>query len=328
MAPLTKGVNRRYVLLAFSFLLVVSNVLVALAPNYSVMLVGRGLLGVCVGGFWSMSAAVTLQLVPINYVPRALSIIYAGVAGATIISLPVASYLGYRFGWRNVFSLEALLGGAGLVWQCIALPSLTSENGNDFRSMFKLFRQDWVLLGILATVFSFGGYNVFFTYLRPFLELDLLLHPGALSIVLGAFGVANCVGTFAAGVLFGRQFRSCMIVLQGVLSAVAVLLYLADGILQACILLVIVWGFVWGFMPVGWSSWITRTLADRAEMAGGLSVASIQFSIGGAAAIGGFIFDESGMDGIFLAAAGFFVVAAVLITFSFSLYTKDTGRLA
>ncbi|BAH73625.1 MFS transporter [Solidesulfovibrio magneticus] len=328
LAPLTKGVNRRHILLAFSSMLLVSNILVAVAPNYPIMLIGRGLLGICVGGFWSMSAAVTLQLVPINYVPRALSIIYAGVAGATIISLPVASYFGHLLGWRNVFYLEALLGGVGLVWQFVSLPSLSSDKSNDFRGMLRLFRQDWVLLGILATIFSFGGYNVFFTYLRPFLELDLFLRPNTLSIVLGVFGVANCVGTFAAGLLFNRQFRSCMILLQGVLAVVAVLLYLTDGFLRASIPLVVLWGFLWGFMPVGWSSWITRTLADRAEMAGGLSVASIQFSIGGAAAIGGFIFDRSGIQGIFLAAAGFLVIASILIKVSFSLYAKDTGRLA
>ncbi|WP_246198255.1 MFS transporter [Solidesulfovibrio aerotolerans] len=107
LAPLTKGVNRRYILLTFSSMLLVSNLLVAVAPNYPMLMVGRGLLGICVGGFWSMSAAVTLQLVPINYVPRALSIIYAGVAGATIISLPVASYLGHLLGWRNVFYISA-----------------------------------------------------------------------------------------------------------------------------------------------------------------------------------------------------------------------------
>jgi predicted MFS family arabinose efflux permease len=328
LAPLTKGINRRHILLAFSFLLVVSNILVATAPNYSIMLTGRGLLGICVGGFWSMSAAVTLQLVPINYVPRALSIIYAGVAGATIISLPVASYLGHLLGWRNVFHLEALLGVLGLAWQFFSLPSLASGKGNDFRNMFRLFRQYWVLLGILATIFSFGGYNVFFTYLRPFLEFDLHLGPEPLSLLLGVFGIANCVGTFAAGLLFARHFRSCMVVLQGVLAAVAILLYLTDGTPRASMPLVVLWGLLWGVMPVGWSSWITRTLSDRAEMAGGLSVASIQFSIGGAAAIGGVIFDGSGIDGIFLAAAGFLGVAAILIKLSFFLYTKDMGRHA
>jgi predicted MFS family arabinose efflux permease len=328
LAPLTKGINRRRILLTFSFLLVVSSIIVAAAPNYAVLMLGRGILGICVGGFWSMAAAMTLQLVPVNYVPRALSIIYAGVAVATVLSLPVASCLGHLLGWRNVFYLEALLGGAGFVWQFFALPSLQSDKISNFRNMFKLLRQDWVLTGILATICSYAGYNIFFTYLRPFLELDLRLPPDTLSLLLGVFGVTNCLGTFMAGILFQRHFRSCMIVLQGILAAAAILLYLAGGTLWASLTLVVLWGTIWGFMPVGWTSWITRTLADRAEMAGGLSVASVQFSIGGAAAIGGVIFDGSGIDGIFLTAAGFLLVAVILTRISFSLFAKDTGRLA
>ncbi len=328
LAPLTRGINRRHVLLTFSSLLVVSNILVAVAPSYALQLIGRALLGICVGGFWSMSAAVTLQLVPARHVPRALSIIYAGVAGATIISLPVASSLGQLLGWRSVFYLEALLGAAGLVWQFLSLPSLAPDNGNDFRSMFGLLRQDWVLLGILSTMFSFAGYNVFFTYLRPFLELDLSLYPATLSCVLGVFGVANCLGTFAAGLLFERRYRGCMIVLQILLAFVAAMLLLLDKTRWTSILLVVLWGLIWGFMPVGWSSWITRTLADKAEIAGGLAVAAIQFSIGGAAAIGGVIYDGSGMHGIFLTAMGFLLLAALLIRISFSRYAKDTGQLA
>lgn len=328
LAPLTRGINRRRILLTFSALLVLSNVLVGAAPSYAIQLIGRALLGVCVGGFWSMSAAVTLQLVPADHVPRALSIVYAGVAGATIIALPVASYLGQQLGWRSVFYLEALLGVAGLVWQYVSLPSLTPDQSNDFRSMFGLLRQNWVLLGILSTIFSFAGYNVFFTYLRAYLELDLSLYPALLSGVLGVFGVANCLGAFAAGVLFERRYRGCMIVLQILLALVAVMLLFLDGLRWTSILLVVLWGLIWGFMPVGWSSWITRTLADRAEMAGGLAVAAIQFSIGGAAAIGGVIYDDSGMHGIFLTAVGFLLLAAVLIRTSFALYTKNTGRLA
>lgn len=328
LAPLTKGINRRHILLTFSALLVVSNIMVATANTYFFLLIGRGLLGICVGGFWSMAAAVTLQLVPANYVPRALSIIYAGVAAATVISLPIASYLGHMFGWRNVFLLEAMLGAAGLVWQFLALPSISADKTNDFKNMFRLLRQDWVVLGILATIFSFGGYNIFFTYLRPYLELDLTLNPSSLSLVLGIFGIANCLGTFAAGILFERKFRSCMIALQCILSVVAILLYQLQEKIWIEVFFVIVWGFVWGFMPVGWTSWITRTLADRAEMAGGLSVASIQFSIGGAAAIGGVIYDGSGIGGIFLLAAGFLILSTVLIWLSFFFFFKDTGRHA
>ena len=328
LAPLTKKIDRRYVLLTFSVLLVVSNLIVALAPTYALMLIGRALLGICVGGFWSMASAVTLQLVPSKDIPRALSIVYSGVSVATIISLPLASYLGYLIGWRNVFHLAVLMGVAALIWQFITLPSMPARAGNDFRSMFGLIKQGWVLAGMVGTIFSYGGYHVFFTYLRPFLELDMQLSAGTLSGVLLAFGVANCVGTIVAGAILGRVFRATLLAIHLVLAALAAALFLGSALVDTSIVLAVAWGFMFGFIPVGWSTWITRTLADKAEIAGGVSVAAIQFSIGLAAAVGGATFDNLGTGGIFVTAAAFQILAAVLVKASFSLLTRDMGRPA
>lgn len=328
LSPLTRGINRRRILLTFSFLLVGSNVLVALAPNFWMLLVARGLLGICVGGFWSMAAAVTLQLAPSKDVPRALGFIYAGVSVATIISLPLASFLGHLLGWRNVFHLEALLGAAGLAWQYKALPPLETRDSSGFRDMAALLGKSWVSMGILGTICSFGGYHVFFTYLRPFLQLDLSLPPSALAFVLGAYGAANCLGTFCAAPILGQQFRKSMFMLPLVLAGVAAALYAAKGNPVPSVGLAILWGLIYGIIPVGWSTWITRTLADKAEVAGGLSVAAIQFSIGSAAAIGGVVFDNRGMDGIFLTAALLLVLAALAVAVSFASFAKEVGRAA
>lgn len=328
LAPLTRKIDRRFILLAFSVLLVVSNFIVALAPTYPVMLLGRAMLGVCVGGFWSMASAVTLQLVPPKAIARALSIVYAGVSVATIISLPLASYLGHLIGWRNVFHFAALLGVAALFWQFMALPSLPARAGNDFRGMLGLLKRGWVLAGIGGTIFSYGGYHVFFTYLRPFLELNLALSAATLSTVLLAFGIANCLGTFSAGAILGRQFRPTLLGIHLVLAVLALVLFFGSGLKAHNIVLAVAWGFMFGFIPVGWSTWIARTLADKAEIAGGVSVAAIQFSIGLAAAVGGLAFDKLGIGGIFLIAAAFQFLAALLVKVSFTLFFKANGRRA
>lgn len=124
VSPLARNMDRRHILLAFSLLLVISNLLVATAPNFAVLLAGRCLLGICVGGFWSLVPAVALQLVPSSDLPRALSIVYAGVSVATIVSLPLSSYLGHLIGWRNVFVLASVMGGIMFVWQWLSMPPL------------------------------------------------------------------------------------------------------------------------------------------------------------------------------------------------------------
>lgn len=328
LAPLTGNTDRRRILLAFSAMLVASYMLIGMAPTYSIMLIGRAILGICVGGFWSLASAVTLQLVPTKDVSRALSIVYAGVSVATIIALPVASWIGHLIGWRNVFFLGALMAAFGFVWQYRALPSLPARAGSGFRDMSALLRRTWILAGIGGNILSFGGYHIFFTYLRPFLELDLALGANTLSVILLVFGVANVLGTFIAGALLGNHFRSTMILVHLAFTAAALALLLSQGHADIGIALAVFWGFAFGFTPVGWSTWIARTLSDKAELAGGLTVAATQFAIGLAAAVGGFTYDNLGINGIFLAAAGISVMAALLIAVSFSLFARDTGHKA
>lgn len=326
LVPATKMFDRRMVLLALSLLLIVSDVLVAMAPNYFILLIGRGLLGFCVGGFWSMASAVTIKLVPAKDITRALSIVYAGVSFATIISLPLASYLGYFIGWRNVFYASAILAVFSFIWQIISLPSLPPQKETSFKNMFGLLKEPWIALGIAATIFSFAGYHFFFTYLRPFLEHTLALSATRLSILLLLFGIANCLGTVVAGIFMKETYRNTMISVHVILLifSVTFILYFESSWLSQ--ILVILWGFMFGFIPVGWSTWIVRTLADKSEMIGGLSVAAIQFSIGMAAAIGGSIYDHNGIEGVFVSSSFAFLCAIFLMMISFALFTRVTGR--
>lgn len=326
LVPATKMFDRRMVLLALSLLLIVSDVLVAMAPNYFILLIGRGLLGFCVGGFWSMASAVTIKLVPAKDITRALSIVYAGVSFATIISLPLASYLGYFIGWRNVFYASAILAVFSFIWQIISLPSLPPQKETSFKNMFGLLKEPWIAIGIAATIFSFAGYHFFFTYLRPFLEHTLALSATRLSILLLLFGIANCLGTVVAGIFMKEMYRTTMISVHVILLifSVTFILYFESSWLSQ--ILVILWGFMFGFIPVGWSTWIVRTLANKSEMIGGLSVAAIQFSIGMAAAIGGSIYDRNGIEGVFVTSSLAFICAIFLMIISFSFFTRVTGR--
>lgn len=326
LAPLTRHTDRRRILLTLSALLIVSNIVVATASGYAMLLIGRGLLGICVGGFWSMASAVTIQLVPTKDIARALSILYSGVSVATIISLPLASLLEELCGWRNVFLLSTIPGLISFLWQFLTLPPIPPRPGNDFHGMISLLRVRWVLAGIAATIFAYGGYHSLFTYLRPYLEHGLALNSSSLSIMLLAYGAANTAGTFAAGVLLNRSFKLTMAGMHIALTTLAVLLFFCQNVVSFSLVLLLLWGFLFGMLCVGWTAWIALTLSDKAEIAGGLSVAAIQFSIGSAAAFGGHIYDASGMTGILLAAAVILAGAAMLTLASFALYFKHTGK--
>ena len=117
IAGLVRNIDRKRVLLAFSLLLVASGLIVTAAPTYAVLMLGRALLGVAIGGFWSMSTAIVMRLVPEEAVPKALAMINAGNAIAATVSAPLGSLLGDYAGWRGAFFLVVPLALLALVGQ-------------------------------------------------------------------------------------------------------------------------------------------------------------------------------------------------------------------
>lgn len=311
----TKSIDRRWVLMFFTLLQIVSSLLVAFAPSLHVLLMGRLLLGVAIGGFWAMSTATAMRLVPAKDVPKALSIIFAGVSIATVVAAPLGSYLGSLIGWRNVFILCVIPGVLALFWQLWVLPSMRPENSGSLGTLFRVLRRPGMVGGLLATIFIFSGHFAFFTYLRPFLETVGRANVETISLILLGFGVANFIGTSIAGYLLARNLRLTLALVpfaMGILALTMVAyghLALVDG------LLVTLWGFAFGLVPVGWSTWLATTVADEAESAGGLMVASIQLAISAGAAGGGLVFDMNGANGVFTV-SGVLLVAAMVLVFA------------
>ncbi|TIO38745.1 MAG: MFS transporter, partial [Mesorhizobium sp.] len=75
MAIVTKRLDRRLVMWLLTLLLIVSNLLAAFASSLTMLLLARVVLGVALGGFWSMSTAIVMRLVPEEQVPKGLAML-------------------------------------------------------------------------------------------------------------------------------------------------------------------------------------------------------------------------------------------------------------
>ena len=313
IATLTRGIDRRHVLLSFSFLLIVSNLLVAFAVNFPMLVLGRLLLGVAIGGFWTMSAATAMRLVPAEDVPKALSMIFAGVSLATVVAAPLGSWLGAVIGWRMVFLSGAVFGFAGLIVQWVTLPSMVSNSTASLRTLFEVLLRPRVWQGIVCVALVFNGHFALFTFIRPFIEGTLGADVTWLTVFLLGFGVANFAGTLLAGPLLKRSLSITLVAMPLLAGASALAL---SGLNTASILslvLVALWGMAFGGIPVAWTTWNTRVAPDEAESAGGLIVAAIQFAIALGAASGGILFESAGASGVYVYGGAVLLIAGALI---------------
>ena len=312
-AVVTRGLDRRIVLMGFSLLLIASNLLVAAAPNLILLLLARVLLGVALGGFWSMATAVAIRLVPTPMVPRALSILFSGVSVATIVAVPLGSYLGGLYGWRSVFLFATLIGLVTLLCQMTFLPRLASNHIARLETLMEVLLRPGMRLGVICSVLVFGGHFALFTYVRPFLETIAGVGANGIALMLLGFGVANFVGTMLAGILLERSLRLTLTLAPLVIGAVGLGLAVVPLGLPVQVVMVAFWGMAFGAVPVGWSTWTARSAPDEIESAGGILVAAVQIAIAAGAALGGSIFSFSGVGGVFAAGGVVLLLTAGIV---------------
>ena len=294
IATITRRLDRRIVVLGLTSLLTISGLIVTFAPTYSVLMSGRALLGISIGGFWSMSTAIIMRLVSGSQVPAALALLNAGNAIAATISAPVGSLLGAYIGWRGAFFLVVPISLLAILWQFISLPLLPVRDSRSTPNVFRLLRRPPVIAGMMAILLLFMGQFALFTYLRPFLEQVPHLDIETLSLTLLIMGLAGAGGTWMIGRLLRHRLFSILVVIPLVMAGLA-LFMIAFGDREIAMLAALAgWGFFGTAAPVGWGTWLSRYLADDAEAGGGLQVAVIQLAITAGASIGGLLFDAVG----------------------------------
>jgi len=305
--------NRKWVLVAMTAFMLLSLVLVAAAPNFAVLMIGRALLGICIGGFWSLATAVIMRLVPESEVPRALALMYGGQAIAAAFAAPVGSYLGGLLGWRTVFWALTPIVALNLVWHLIALPSLPARQRQDFRTMFDLLKRSYFLRGLIAAMLSWGSAFTMFTYLRPFLERVARVDVTLLSILLLVLGCAGFVGTWASGRFVSGNVAPLLRLPALLMGGCTLGLLLLGGSVIAAALFLAIWGAMNTAMSVIWMTWMSQNVDDAPEAAGSLMVAAIQTSILLGAVIGGLLLDSMTISATFIGSVVLAGIGIVLI---------------
>ena len=305
--------DRRQVLMGLTVLMLVSLVVIAEAPNLGILMVARALLGIVIGGFWSLATATVMRLVPEDSVPKALGVVYTGNAVATAFAAPIGSYLGGLIGWRGVFWSLVPIALLNLLWQWISLPAMPPQAANPVGKLVGLLKRRNVAFAMLGVMFTFAGAFATFTYLRPFLETYTLVSVPQLSLLLLGLGVAGFVGTYGAGALLRRHLYSLLVGLPLALAAVTLVLLAVRHQIWAVAAAMIAWGAVNSAIPVTWSTWLTKGINDEPESGGGLIVGAIQLSIMLGAAFGGLLLDHVSMGAPLVGGAVLLGLASLIV---------------
>nr|WP_272923692.1 MFS transporter [Streptomyces sp. SID8378] len=309
----TGHIDRRIVLVVLIGLMGAANLASAFATSFTVVLVARFLIGLSVGGFWSIAGGIALRLVPAGHVARATAVIFGGVETASVLGVPSGTLIGDLSGWRTAFAAVGILGLVSLSCMLFFVPRVPAGRTVTFSALPQAFRGNaGVRAGIALTFLVITGHFLAYTFVRPILQGDGLAD-SSIGVLLLTFGVAGICGNFIAGALVTRHLRRCVMGISAVLTAAMAVLALADtGAFSAGAILVL-WGLGYGAVPVTFQTWILDAAPEATEAATSLYVSAFNLSIALGALLGGFAVDGIGTTSVLWAGAALTVLALFVV---------------
>ncbi|MCK7623805.1 MFS transporter [Streptomyces sp. RS10V-4] len=322
----TARIDRRLMLCAFIALLALADFLAAAAPGYGTVLFSRVLVGVVIGGFWSIGAGLAARLVPPESVARATAVIFSAVPLGSVIGVPAGTYLGDLAGWRTACAAVGALAVGVLVLTALVTPPLPAGRATDpalLRSLLRGTHTRFALaMTFLAVLAHFGAY----TYVTPFLERTThLASAPTVTVFLLVYGVAGVAGNFAGGALAARRPHTLFGAAAGLLALATLLLPVLGRGPAGALALLVVWGAAYGAVPVASQTWFARAAPGAPEAASVLFTASFQATLSLGALAGGLVVDRASPSAV-LTLGGSTAVLVVLLAWLHRVKYVDGDR--
>lgn len=309
----TGRIDRRLMLGAFILLLALANFLAAAASSYWLVLVSRVLVGITIGGFWSIGAGLAGRLVPPESVGRATAVIFSAVPLGSVLGVPMGTFIGDVAGWRTAFLVMGLLTLTVFVLLVLVVPPLPAEEPTRLRVLTGMLRSTStrfaLVITFLVVLAHFGAY----TYVTPFLERVTHAGAGLITVFLLVYGAAGIAGNFLGGCVVARRPRATFAAAAAMIAGATLLLPVLGGSRLGAVVLLILWGVAYGAVPVCSQTWFAKACPDSPEASSVLFTASFQATISMGALAGGVVVDRSSPSMVMALAGAAAVLAVVAI---------------
>jgi predicted MFS family arabinose efflux permease len=296
--------DRRRVFLLLTAMLLASNLISAFAPDFLVMLAGRALLGAALGGFWTLATAASGRLVQPRDSAKAMATILTGVTCATVIGVPLGTFIASFASWRASFMATGVLVAIALVAQFFFVPSLPSSAALRGRDLVALLHKPHPRRSLLMVALVFGAHFSSYTYVTPFLLRHANLTMSTITWLLLGFGIIGFFSNFVMSSTVTRNLKTSLGAMVSLLMFALLALPLLQHSPVGVVAFVLAWGVSFGALPLCFSIWIQRATPESPEAGSALFVSIIQVAIALGSLVGGIVVDRVGIPADFLFGSG------------------------
>lgn len=301
LTALTGKVPRKLLLLSLMVLFTAGNLLAWQAPGYESLILARIVTGLAHGVFFSIGSTIATSLVSKEKAASAIAIMFTGLTVALVTGVPLGTFIGQQFGWRETFLAVSLLGVIAFIGSLLFVPrDIQHSKPASIVQQLAVLKQPRLLLVYAMTAVGYGGTFIAFTFLAPILQEISGFDEGAVSLVLLVYGVSVAVGNIWGGKLADR--RGPISALKLIFTLLAVVLFtltFTAGNPWLALATVLLWGAVaFGNVP-GLQVYVVRQAEhytpNAVDVASGLNIAAFNLGIAGGAWLGGHIVASMGL---------------------------------
>ncbi|MFC3189539.1 MFS transporter [Pseudocitrobacter faecalis] len=331
LTALTGKLPRKQLLLGLMVLFTLGNLLAWQAPGYATLVLARLMTGLAHGVFFSIGSTIATSLVPKEKAASAIAIMFGGLTVALVTGVPLGTFIGQHFGWRETFLAVSALGVVALIASAILVPNnIPSRAPASLREQVKVLTHPRLLMIYAVTALGYGGVFTAFTFLAPMMQNLAGFTPGAVSWILLGYGVSVAIGNIWGGKLADKH--GAVPALKFIFAALMVLLLVFQftaSIQYAALATVLVMGiFAFGNVP-GLQVYVVQKAEEytpsAVDVASGLNIAAFNIGIALGSVIGGQTVEHYGLAQTPWIGAVIVLVALLLIALSGRL--DKTNRL-
>ncbi|BFO53563.1 MULTISPECIES: MFS transporter [Comamonadaceae] len=301
LTALTGRLPRKALLLALMALFTAGNLLAWQAPGYGTLVAARVLTGLAHGVFFSIGSTIATGLVPREKAASAIATLFAGLTVALVTGVPLGTFIGQHFGWRETFLAVAGLGMLAFAGSALFVPRrIAHVPPASLLQQARVLAEPRLLLVYAKTAIGYGGTFIPFTFLAPILTGVSGFSESAVGWVMLVYGVSVAAGNLWGGRLADRLGPiAALRIIFALLAAVLLLLQFTAPHPWLAVGTVLLWGAVaFGNVP-GLQLYVVRQaerVAPQAvDVASGLNIAAFNLGIAGAAWAGGLIVTHLGL---------------------------------
>jgi len=301
LTALTGKLPRKALLLGLMALFTLGNLLAWQAPSYGSLIAARVLTGLAHGVFFSIGSTIATGLVPKEKAASAIAIMFTGLTVALVTGVPLGTFIGQHFGWRETFLAVSALGVIAFVGSWIFIPhNIRHTPPASLAQQAKVLAEPRLLLVYAKTAIGYGGSFIPFTFLAPILTDVSGFSAGAVGWVMLVYGVSVAVGNIWGGKLADRMGPiPALKIIFALLAAVLLVFNFAAPHKWLALAAVLMWGAVaFGNVP-GLQVYVVkqaeRFTPQAVDVASGLNIAAFNLGIALAAWAGGLIVTHLGL---------------------------------